>query len=252
VAAQWEQAAARWTRILVCVGEGEMEQGVARGVRCRYALVRNGVDLARFVPADDSARSAARARLDLDPDAPVAICVGRVTRQKGQDVLLAAWRALAARHPAARLYIVGDGDLLPLLRRQAPATVRFVGTVEDVRPWYAAADLVVLPSRWEGLSLAVLEAMASGRSVVATAVPGLADAVPDGAGALVAPEDAGSLAAALVRRLGAADLVAAEGAVAAQHATRFDVGETLARLDRLTEYMAGAPAQAEAVRPERE
>jgi glycosyltransferase involved in cell wall biosynthesis len=247
-AARWERAAAQWTRVLVCAGEGEAEQGTARGVRGRYAVVRNGVDLARFAPADGSARAAARDRLGLDPTVPVAVCVGRVTRQKGQDLLLAAWSAVASRHPTARLYVVGDGDLLPLLRRQAPATVSFVGTVEDVRPWYAAANVVVLPSRWEGLSLTVLEAMASARSVVATAVPGLAEAVPAGAGALVAPENPALLAAAVADRLGAAELAAAEGTAAAQHAARFDVSETLARLESLTRHVAGVPAQA--VRPE--
>jgi glycosyltransferase involved in cell wall biosynthesis len=241
-AARWERAAAKWTRVLVCNGAAEAEQGAAQGVRCRYATVRYGVDLARFVPADDAARAAARARLGLDPDVPVAVCVGRVTWQNGQDLLLAAWRSVTSRHPAAQLYLVGGGDLLPLLRRQALPTVHFVGEVDDVKPWYAAADVVVLPSRWEGPSLAVLEAMASGRSVVATEVPALAETVPGGAGALVTPESPTTLAHVLGNRLGAPDLSGAEGSVAAQHAHRFDLVTTLARLEAVTRYAAGVPA----------
>jgi glycosyltransferase involved in cell wall biosynthesis len=241
-AAQWERAAARWTRVLVCNGPAEAEQGTARGVHCRYASVRYGVDLARFVPADDSARAAARVRLGLDPDVPVAVCVGRVTWHNGQDLLLAAWESVTSRHPAAQLHLVGGGNLLPLLRRQALPTVHFAGAVDDVRPWYAAADVVVLPARWEGPSLAVLEAMASGRSVVATAVPALAEIVPGGAGALVAPESPAFLARALGNRLGTPDLAGAEGSVAARHATRFDLVTALARLEAVTRYAAGVPA----------
>ena len=115
-----------------------------------YVLVRNGVDLSRFRPAGDADRAAARALLGLEPAAPLAVCVGRVCRQKGQDTLLEAWPRVTARHPAATLAVVGDGDLLPALRRRAPAGVRFTGAVDDARPWYAAADVVVVRGRVRG------------------------------------------------------------------------------------------------------
>ena len=83
----WERAAARWTDLFLCVGEGEERQGRALGIRGRYAVVRNGVDLDRFRPAGEPARADARARLRLPDAAPLAVCVGRLTRQKGQDVL---------------------------------------------------------------------------------------------------------------------------------------------------------------------
>src|SRR5207253_667306 len=94
------------------------------------------------------------------------------------------WERAAARWTDV-LVCVGDGDLLPSLRARTPPGVRFVGAVDDVWPWFAAADLAVLPSRWEGLPFTLLEALASGRPVVTTAVAGLHGAVPRGAGAVV-------------------------------------------------------------------
>jgi glycosyltransferase involved in cell wall biosynthesis len=234
-AMRWERAATRWTDLLVCVGVGELEEGRSRGMRGQFALVRNGVDLNRFRPAWDA--RAARAGLGMKPDVPLAVCVGRVTRQKGQDILLAAWPRVIDHLPGAKLCLVGDGDLLPVLRSQAAIGVQFTVT-DDVRPWYAAADVVVLPSRWEGLSLSLLEALASGRPVVAAQVSGLADALPSDAGELVPPEDPQALAAAILRRLKDPNLVIAESHAAVRAATQFDVRHTFDRLAKITETVA--------------
>jgi len=186
------------------------------------------VDLRRFRPADQRARIAARSRLGVAATAQLVVCVGRVTRQKGQDVLLAAWPSIRHRSPDARLALVGDGDLLPSLP-PAPG-ITFAGAVPDVRDWLAAADLVVLPSRWEGLSLTVLEAFATGRSVVVSDVPGLAEVVTADVGARVAPGDPAALADAVTRRLLDRSLSRAEGDAAARHAARFDQRLTYERL----------------------
>jgi glycosyltransferase involved in cell wall biosynthesis len=233
---RWERFAARWTDLLVCVGAGEAEQGRTHRVRGRYVVVRNGVDLTRFRPVGD-AKAASRAQIGVQSHVPLAVCVGRVTRQKGQDVLLAAWPSVRARCPEAELCVVGNGDLLPELRARSPAGVRFAVT-DDVRPWYGAADVVVLPSRWEGLSLTLLEALASGRPVVAAAVPGLAEALPSGAGALVPPEDPGVLANEILRRLTDPGLVLTEAVAAARQAVEFDVRRTFDRLAAVTEQIA--------------
>jgi glycosyltransferase involved in cell wall biosynthesis len=235
---RWERAATRWTEVIVCAGHDEAALGQAQRVRARYAVVRNGVDLDRFRPAGEEARAAGRASLGIDPQVPLAVCIGRVTRQKGQDLLLAAWPWVRAYRPDAELCLVGDGDLLPVLRARSPAGVGFFGSVHDVRPWYAAADVVVLPSRWEGMSLALLEALVSGRPVVATAVAGLAEAMPDGAGELVPPSDPAALAVAILRRLDDPARVRAESQVAAQRAPEFDARVTFDRLAALTERAA--------------
>jgi glycosyltransferase involved in cell wall biosynthesis len=204
-------------------------------------VVRNGVDLGNFAPADERTRIAARHRLGIDRDAPLAVCLGRVTRQKGQDVLVTAWPRVREYCPAAMLCIVGDGDLLPTLRRGAEPGVRFVPSVTDPRPWYAAADVVVLPSRWEGLSLTVLEALASGCSVVAADIPGLAEAVLPAVGARVAAGDVRALAQELARRLIDADLRAAEAHAAALAARAFDIRQTHDQLAAVTTRVARLP-----------
>jgi glycosyltransferase involved in cell wall biosynthesis len=234
----WERAAARWTDLFVCVGAGEAEQGRAMGVRGRYTVVRNGVDLDRFAPADEAARAGARDRLGVDAGVPLAVCVGRATRQKGQDVLVSAWPLVRQHCPQATLALVGDGDLLPALRSPSVAGIRFAGAVTDVRPWLAAADLVVLPSRWEGLPLTALEALATGRSIVASRVSGLTEVVTPAVGALVPPDDPAALADALVPRLRDRAVARAEGAAAARLATRFDASRTLDRLAAATEAIA--------------
>jgi glycosyltransferase involved in cell wall biosynthesis len=239
----WERVAARWTDLFLCVGAAEAEQGRAFRVRGRYTVVRNGVDLAHFGAAADDARAAARQRLAVGPNAPLAVCVGRITRQKGQDVLLAAWRRVRQQCPSAELSLVGDGDLLDGLRSERVPGVGFVGPVSDVRDWFAAADVVVLPSRWEGLPLTALEALATGRSLVASAVPGLIEVVTPEVGALVPADDHVTLADALERRLRDRQLARSEGRAAARRAAHFDIRLTLDRLAAATEGVAARIAE---------
>ena len=196
---QWERRALRWTDRVVCVSQAECEDGLRAGLRLegRTVVVPNGVDVDRFSPGD---RSAVRARLGVG-SGPLAVCVGRLSRQKGQDVLLDAWSSVREAVPDADLVLVGDGPDRAELVDRAPEGVRFVGRA-DPRNWYLAADVVVLPSRWEGMALVLLEAAASGRSLVATDVAGAREVVAPGArSAVVPPGDAAALAAAVVPRL---------------------------------------------------
>ncbi len=234
----WERVAARWTDLLVCVGEGEAAQARHGQVDARRVVIRNGVDLAIFTPADEQTRAAARDQQGVDREVPLAVCLGRVTRQKGQDALLAAWPRVRRHRPTAQLCIIGDGDLLPTLRGSAPPGVRFVPPVTDPRPWYAAADVVVVPSRWEGLSLTLLEALASGCSVVVADIPGLAEAVTASVGARVPVGDAGALADAVALRLGDRDLRAVEASAARLAADAFDVRRTYEQLAAVTAQVA--------------
>jgi glycosyltransferase involved in cell wall biosynthesis len=178
----WERRGARWAARTVCVSGAERTTGERAGIGGRWRVVPNGVDTGRFRPADPGA---VRASLlpGGDPCGPLVVCVGRLCRQKGQDVLLRAWDTVVRRVPGARLVLVGDGpDHGSLLRRTArreePGSVLFAGAVDDTVPWYQAADLVVLPSRWEGMALAPLEALACGRPVVVTDVDGARESLP--------------------------------------------------------------------------
>lgn len=228
----WERLATRWADRTVAVGDGEAAHALTAGVTGPVTVVRNGVDTARFRPATAVARWEARDELGVPAAAPLAVCPARWARQKGQDVLLAAWASVRAQCPDAQLALVG-GDAPADV--ELPAGVRLVGDVDDVRPWLAAADVVVLPSRWEGLSLALLEAMASGRSTVVSDIPGLADVVDASVGATVPVEQPGPLADAVALRLTAPELAAAEGAAAATlAAAELDTRLTFDRLAHLT------------------
>ncbi|WP_371549064.1 glycosyltransferase [Streptomyces sp. NBC_00554] len=181
LALKWERWGARWASRVVCVSEAERTTGVRAGVRAPWRVIPNGVDPARFHPAAvDTVRAGIPllAEAGVGPVSPLVVCVGRLCRQKGQDVLLEAWREVVRRVPTARLVLVGDGPDTGRLRAGAPAGVLFAGAADDAVPWYQAADLVVLPSRWEGMALAPLEAMACGRPVVLTDVDGARESLP--------------------------------------------------------------------------
>ncbi|HEM46459.1 MAG TPA: glycosyltransferase family 1 protein, partial [Alphaproteobacteria bacterium] len=206
----------------VCVSEAVAAHIVRKaGVgRDKIRVIRNAVELSRF--RNLSAKSAAKERLGL-PAAPLVGCVARLDRQKGIRFLLQAFARL--REDRTYLALVGDGPLRPRLEAQAASLgvgdrVIFAGEVPDVAPWLAAFDLFALPSLWEGMPLALGEAMASGLPVVATAVSGTPEMVSDGAtGLLVPPGDPDALAGALGRLLDDGELSARLGAGAAGWAT---------------------------------
>ncbi|MFG3099457.1 glycosyltransferase [Streptomyces sp. NPDC048182] len=200
-ALRWERWAARWTARTVCVSEAERLRGERAGIGGRWSVVPNGIDPDRYAPDPD--RHLPEEAPGQEADGPLVVCVGRLCRQKGQDVLLDAWDTVRARVPGARLALVGDGPDRPRLTVRAPASVRFTGAVADPVPWYRAADVVVLPSRWEGMALAPLEAMACGRPVLVTDVDGARESLPAALAphCLVPPEDPPALAAALTALL---------------------------------------------------
>jgi glycosyltransferase involved in cell wall biosynthesis len=224
----WERRAVRWTDRIVCVSDEEARIGRRAGVAADYTVVANGVDLEGYPAAGEPERRAARARLGVDA-APVVVCMGRLSRQKGQDVLLKAWEKVSTAVPGSVLYLVGDGPERADLERAAPESAIFTGAVPNAAEWLAVADVVALPSRWEGMSMVMLEAMATGRSVVATDVAGAAEALSDGAGAVVPPEDPQGLSSALIERLGNPDLAASEGRAGRMRAERDHSLEATAR-----------------------
>ncbi|MGW0858001.1 glycosyltransferase [Streptomyces sp. NPDC002690] len=233
-ALKWERFGARWADRVLCVSASERLAGERAGIAARWSVILNGIDLAHFRPADAGDRAAARAALGLPDGPPLLVCVGRLSRQKGQDVLLEAWRAMPPG--AARLALVGSGPEEARLRGAAPADVLFAGAADDVRPWIHAADAVVLPSRWEGMALAPLEAMACGRPVVMTDVAGARESLPPGQDAhcLVPPDDPDAMAAALTALLSDAGLRTRLGSAAQLHARAvFDVRRTAAEVTLL-------------------
>jgi glycosyltransferase involved in cell wall biosynthesis len=182
----------------------------------RFALIANGVDVARFRPLSARERGAARIELGLPADLPLVLFVGFFSREKQPDVLFEAWRSLGGRPPSTLVYVGAtrgpyyeiDPALADGIRAQAAAAgiekrLHFAGETQAIERYYRAADVFVLPSSREGLPNALLEAMASGLACIASRLPDVTDhLVHDGEnGVLVAPGDAAAIAAALRRLL---------------------------------------------------
>lgn len=177
-----------------------------------------------------------------DPGRRRIVAVGRFSVQKGFDVLLRAMPAVLAQVPDAELLLVGDGPERAALERIAhdagvAGRVSMPGTVrhDDVAGVLAGANVVAMPSRYEGMPLVALEAAAAGRAVVSTPVHGLADVVADGeTGLLVPPDHPDRLAAALVALLTDPARAAAMGSTARSRVVeRFTLERTVDAYDEL-------------------
>ncbi len=216
----FERALRRATDLLVsvCVEEARAFVHEVGFDPDRVRIIQNGV---RIPDAGglERARDATRADLGIAPGEVWAIFVGRLTREKGLDVLLGA---LGPDVPLDGLLVIGEGPERPRLEARATRAavpVRFVGYQEDVARFLPAADVFVQPSRSEGLPFSVLEAMAHGLPVVGSDVGGLRGAVGE-CGSLVPPDDPAALAATLSRLAGDAGMRAARGAAARARAVR--------------------------------
>jgi len=189
-------------------------------------LIPNGVDTNCFTPVCADTVPNERAQ--------VVVCVSRLSYQKGIDVLLQAWRLVQQESPMARLIIVGTGPIQVQLERLAQEldirdSIELTGLRHDVPEQLHRGDIAVLPSRFEGMPNAVLEAMASGLPCVATRVSGSEDIIQHGVnGLLVESEDYQGLAeallellcdAVLVRRLGQAARETVEKQYSLEHIT---------------------------------
>ena len=186
-----------------CVSEGVLRfsRDVGRLDPDRLVIIPNGVDPAPF----DNARAADRAAFGVPPDAFLTLYVGRLDPQKGLGFLLDAAAKVAETLPRWHLALVGDGpergpwesrsEANPVLKKRT----HWLGRRDDVPGLLKAADLLVLPSLWEGMPNVVLEAMAARLAVVGTAVEGTEDLIlPGRTGWLVPPGDAEALAGALL------------------------------------------------------
>jgi glycosyltransferase involved in cell wall biosynthesis len=237
----WERAAAPWAHAVLCVSETERRRGEEIGIGANWEVVPNGIDPRALSPASEVDRAAARARLGLDRS-PLVVCLGRICRAKGQDVLLDAWPRVLGRVPEARLALVGGGPDAEALRKRPSERVIFAGERPDAPDWLASADVVAAPSRWEGMSFAMLETMASARSLVITDVPGARDALGDGAAGIVPLGDRRALAAAIIERLLDPALAASEGTAArARVERRHDIRDYTRGVARLYARVLGSP-----------
>jgi glycosyltransferase involved in cell wall biosynthesis len=201
----------------------------------KVVQIYNGRDVTRFRP-DPTTRASVRRELGLTRHDPLIVHVGRLSPQKGHRYLLDAMPVVLHHLPRTKLAIVGDGELRPQLeaevaRRVLGSSVVFTGFQSSVTRLLDAADVVVLPSLFEGLPLTAIEAAAMGKPLVASSVDGTPEVVDDGhTGLLVPPADSVRLAEALVTLLKDEPRRAAMGAAARRLVEeRFDLGQHVAR-----------------------
>lgn len=165
----------------------------------RVDTVYNGIDLEEFQPRPER-REEARARFGLPAGAFVVAGVGRLSYQKNFSLFLDVAARVLADHPQAYFAIAGTGDEDAALRQKAKdlgieSRLKFLGFVSDMRALYPAADVLLLTSRYEGLPITILEAMATGTAIVSSNLDGVQEVLRDGEdSALVTPGDADGFA----------------------------------------------------------
>jgi glycosyltransferase involved in cell wall biosynthesis len=202
-----ERWLARSSTALVAVSPQVRDDLVALGIapRERFAVVRLGIELEKRVAAEQDGRGESRRILGIGADRFAVGWIGRMTGVKRTEDVLRAFRRLRERGVDACLCMIGDGPDRPAVERYAHELgimrdTLFLGYQEDVAPFYAAFDAMILPSINEGTPVSAIEALAAGRPVVATRVGGVPDVVRDGEdGFLVEAGDVDALADRLAR-----------------------------------------------------
>jgi glycosyltransferase involved in cell wall biosynthesis len=237
--------AARLVRPFVCVSHDSARYAAEHGIAAaRLRVLWNGIDLERFPYQGPQTTGP-------------AVTVARLSPEKDVQNLLRAARLIADAHPDFRLEIAGDGPCREELLRLAGELrlgehVRFLGEVSEVPALLARASVFVLPSQSEGISLTILEAMASGLPVVATRVGGNPEVIDDGrTGVLVPPRNPAALAHAIGRMIASPD-EAQRFARAGRHRAEahFDVRKMVAQYEALYEPDATTAHRAQTCQPE--
>lgn len=239
----FERRLARSTDAFVAVSQSVCDHVAERvGIAAdRIDVVGNGVEFTRFVDGD---RDRARASFGVPKDVLLVGLVGRVTEQKGHEDFVEAALRLRATRPDVVFAAFGFAEDAPLHERLlariaaegAADTIRLVGNRDDMPDVYAALDLVVAPSRWEGFGIMLVEAMAAGRAIVATRTGAIPEIVKDGETAvLVEPRDPAALADAIAKLLDAPAERSRLGIEGRRRATTFSWKATAERMVRIYE-----------------
>lgn len=236
----------RWVlsqaQAVISVSKALVERMKGLGVRGDHMhVLYNGVDRERFHPLD---MQACRQQLGIAAEEEMILFVGNVLVTKGCGELLEAFAALARTRARLTLTYVGDGPMRKTLQAKAQelglaARVRFPGRVahDQLNAWFASASVFCLPSYSEGVPNVVLEAMACGKAVVSTDVGGVAEVMPDFAGTIIQPRDAGALTSALDDTLSRTW----DHARIAEHASRFNWDANIASFRAILQNAMQAP-----------
>ncbi len=200
-------AAKHWTDRILCVSQSEADAVAGRVDASKLTVVPNGIDLKRWNGFGYRTDCEAREELGIASGGPLVVAVGRVTRQKGPDLMVQMWPRILAAVPEARLVWAGGGDQLQEFqsRYRGDAKIDFCGPTNNPKRYFQAASVVVMPSRWEGHSLSMLEALATGRPIVAFDVEGMKETIvgslPQPLGQVVSADDLDGFADAVIATL---------------------------------------------------
>jgi glycosyltransferase involved in cell wall biosynthesis len=211
------------------------------GIKHKLHVIPNGVP----IPDISESKAQIRDKLGLPLDVPLILFVGRLSHIKGVDILLRSLSRLNGREYRAMLAGTGaQRDELEQLAIQLGVRdkVDFLGLRDDVWRLMLAADCLVLPSRWEGLPMVILEAMARAKPVIASAVGGIPEVIKDGVtGWLVPPEDPLALAETVNRVLSSPEMACSVGCAARELiTTKFSIDVTAHRTLELYEKLLKA------------
>ncbi|MGH9209395.1 MAG: glycosyltransferase [Acidimicrobiales bacterium] len=217
-------------------GVADSIRSSGRGTVVPVEVVVHGIDVATICHGD-AARECARGLLGLPDDVPVIGNVGNFTSKKDHACLVDAFAGVVTERSDARLVLVGTGPLEDVLRQRVTRhgledAVVFAGSRDDVFELLPGFDVFVLSSRFEGLPIALLEAMASGVAPVATRVGGIPEVITDGVdGWLVEPGDPGALATRLTKLLADDEGRASLADAARMRATDFDLAGAVSTIE---------------------
>jgi len=179
-----EEHLVQYTDKFICVSEGDyvLASGMDIIDPSKTAVVKNGIDLARFsnkVKDPELMKS-----LGISGDDVIVGNLSRFDFQKNQRLLIKSFGAIADKHPKLKLLLAGDGQFLNNCKEQVKDTglserVIFTGEVSNTEDYYPLIDVFVFPSQWEGLSITLIEAMASGRAIIASDIPSNHELIKD-------------------------------------------------------------------------
>jgi glycosyltransferase involved in cell wall biosynthesis len=240
-----ERLSAAVTDMLISVNEGDRLRLINKGVISpdKIMTISNGIEVHSFPACVDV--KAKKQELGIPSEGPVIAQIGRLSEQKGPRYLLEAATLVLEMRPDTIFLMVGEGPLREEIEDRAKElelseNLLLLGWRNDVAAIIACVDVVVLSSLWEGLPYALLEAMASGKPVVATAVNGCKELVRDGqTGLLVPPADSRALADAVLTLLDSGEMALEMGRRARQVVGKdFSLENMVGRVDELYERLA--------------